>query len=488
MNRRWHLFVALLVVLSMVLAACGGGAANTGNTGTTDTGTTDTTTEEPTAEPTEAVVEEEPTEEVVEEEPTEETAEETEAVTDTEATTDTEGTEEETTEEETTEETEGEEGEEQVLGQRPEGGILIWVDQDRAPFIQEIVAGFEEEFGIPVAVEQPADPRADFVIAAPAGEGPDLLIGAHDWIGQLVENGLLAPVDLAGKEDQFVEEAIQGFTYNGELYGMPINTENVAFFRNTDLVPEAPETWEEVLEICAELADQVEQCYAQREGDPYHFYPIQSAFGGDVFGRTEDGSFNPEDVLIDSEGSIQAAEFLDTMREEGYFQPGGDYEVVHTLFETGEAAFLITGPWALERINESGVPYAISAIPAGTQAGAPFLGVQGFMVNAFGEGQIEAQLFLTEFIATEEVMTELAERSGRPSAFVPVLEQQMEDETIAGFAEAGEGGTPMPAIPEMASVWDAWTQAIVLIVQGGEEPEVAFQNAAEQIRTLIGGE
>lgn len=477
-SRLYPLF-ALLIVLSLALAACGGAASNTANN-TAETGT-DTTTTEPTeapvVEPTEEVMEE-PTEEVMEEEPTEEVAEEepTEEVAEEEPT-------EEVAEEEPTAE-----GEEQVLGQRPEGGILIWADEARAPLLAELVTQFEDEFGIPVAVEQPASPREDFVVAAPAGEGPDLIIGAHDWLGQFVGNGLVSPVDLAGLDDQFVPAAIDAFTYDGELYGMPVATENIAFFRNTDLVPEAPETWEELLDICAELGDEVEQCFPQREADPYHFYPIQTSFGGDVFGRTEEGGFNPDEVLIDSEGSIAAAEFLDQMREEGLYQPGSDYDIYHALFEGGDAAFIITGPWALERINESGVPYAISAIPAGTQPGSPFLGVQGFMVNAFGEGQIEAQLFLTEFVATEEVMQALADGSGRPSAFTPVLEGQLDDEDIQGFAVAGENATPMPAIPEMASVWDAWSNAGTLIIQGSEDPVTAFQNAAEQIRTQIAGE
>jgi arabinogalactan oligomer / maltooligosaccharide transport system substrate-binding protein len=44
---------------------------------------------------------------------------------------------------------------------------------------------------------------------------------------------------------------------------------------------------------------------------------------------------------------------------------------------------------------------------------------------------------------------------------------------------------PMPAIPEMGSVWEAWTNAYELIYEGQLEPAEAFEDAAEQIRGLI---
>jgi maltose-binding protein MalE len=44
----------------------------------------------------------------------------------------------------------------------------------------------------------------------------------------------------------------------------------------------------------------------------------------------------------------------------------------------------------------------------------------------------------------------------------------------------------MPAIPEMGSVWQAWTDAYALIFTGAD-PEQAFIDAANQIRTLITG-
>jgi maltose-binding protein MalE len=55
----------------------------------------------------------------------------------------------------------------------------------------------------------------------------------------------------------------------------------------------------------------------------------------------------------------------------------------------------MAGPWALDRIRASGVPYAVA--PFFPDDGAPFLGVQGFMINAFSENILLAQTFLTEY-------------------------------------------------------------------------------------------
>src|SRR5690554_7174789 len=38
-----------------------------------------------------------------------------------------------------------------------------------------------------------------------SGKGPDILIGAHDWLGQLVVNGLIEPVDLGRSEEHTSE-------------------------------------------------------------------------------------------------------------------------------------------------------------------------------------------------------------------------------------------------------------------------------------------
>lgn len=449
MLKQKSLLVTLLLIVAMVVAACGGGGAAPAAEAPAPTeAPADTAEEEADAEPTEAPAEE------AEAEATEAPAEEAAA---------------------------------------SDGPALtIWADDTRSPILAALGEEFEAAYGLRVVVTEKAfgDIRDDLKVAGPAGEGPDIIIGAHDWLGELAENGLLAEIDLADKADLFLPAAVQAFVYDGTLYGMPYATENVAFVYNPELVSEAPTTWTEVKEVSQEIVDagSAAQGYIIQENDPYHFFPIQTAFGGYVFGLTDEG-YNPEDVGIDSEGAIAAATWLDSMYDDGLLVPGSaiDYDLMHAAFNAGDAAMMITGPWALPAIRESGIPYAVTNLPGETQDAQPFLGVQGFMISAFSDDPLLAQTFLQEFVATEETMQAIFAADPRPSAFVPVRDA-IEDEDIAAFAEAGASGLPMPAIPEMSAVWTSWGNAMQLVSQQAEEPDAAFTNAAEQIRAAIAGE
>ena len=372
--------------------------------------------------------------------------------------------------------------------------LLIWVDETRAAVIEELGPSFTEEFGVELVVQQLGfgDIRDQLRIAGPAGEGPDIIIGAHDWLGELVVNGLLAPVDLGDAVEDFAPAAIQGFTWDGDLYGVPYAVENVGFFYNTDLVPTAPTTWDEVVEISKTLMDEgkAEYGFIRQIGDPYHFFPIQTAFGGYIFGLDELGNYNAEDVGVDNEGSIAALQWLQGLIKEGMMPSsleGGDAEA---LFQDSQAAMYITGPWNVQRFLDAGVPFGIAALPAGPDGdpGRPFLGVQAFMVSAFSQNPLLAQAFLTEWVATEDVQYALYEEGGRTPAHLAAAER-VEDPYLAGLTAAGAVGQPMPAIPAMSAVWTAWTDAITLAMQNPDQDAVELATAAaEAIRAAAAGE
>ncbi len=191
----------------------------------------------------------------------------------------------------------------------------------------------------------------------------------------MVANGVVEPLDISGVADGFNPVAVQAFTYDGQTYGLPYAVENIALVRNTDLVPEAPATFEEMMQIAtdfkAEHADDPSyQGLALQigpEGDAYHLQPFLSAFGGYIFGQNEDGTYNPDDLGIDSEGGLAAATWLQEQAAAGLLSADVTYDSMIESFGSGNAPFAVTGPWAISQADNgfdaTGVPYAISADP-----------------------------------------------------------------------------------------------------------------------------
>jgi arabinogalactan oligomer / maltooligosaccharide transport system substrate-binding protein len=428
--RRW---VAVVPLTAMVLAGCGG-------TDDTETETTPEETEAPEEEPEE------------------------------------------------TEEPEGEE-EETAAVERADADLVIWADDTRTPVIEPFAERFAEEEGITVAVQEvPFDDLDDLVILqGPAGEGPDVFIGAHDWLGQLVENGVVAPMDLGDRSGDFLEVATQAFTYDGTNYGLPYSIENIALVRNTDLAPERPETIEDLAATAEQLVEsgEAEIAVGWQQPDVYHNYFVVTAAGGYVFGQEEDGSYNADDVGVDSEGALAAAEVFADLNERGVISQDVDYDVMQNSFAEGNAPFAITGPWAIEAFEGGDVNFVVEELPTvdGGEA-APFVGVQGFMVSSFAENELAARTFVLDFMGTDDAQLELYEAGNRPPALQSAFDQVSDDEIVAGFGAAGANGVPMPAIPAMGAVWSAWEDGYVNILQGND-PREAFEEAAEQIRNSI---
>ena len=112
--------------------------------------------------------------------------------------------------------------------------------------------------------------------------------------------------------------------------------------------------------------------------------------------------------------------WIQSLADKGLISENVDWEASHVLFETGRSAFIMTGPWAINRFDTAGVPYAISAFPAaeeGGEPGYPFLGVQGLVINANKENVLLAQVFAVDFLATEEHFQAIFEAEPRPSAW-----------------------------------------------------------------------
>ena len=375
---------------------------------------------------------------------------------------------------------------------RADADLVIWSDDNRKAVLEPFAEAFASDNGLTVAIQAINfdDLNDRFRAAAPAGEGPDILVGPNDWLGELVTSGLISPVELGAATSDFSEGGLNAFSFDGQLYGVPYALENVALFRNTDLVPEAPASFEELEEIALGLVASGDADVAlglQNGNDVYHNYPLFSAQDGYLFGTSAEGGYDVTDIGLDSAAGLAAAEQFGAWVDSGLISADVSEDIMKSSFSDGRAPFAITGPWNLELFTDAGVPFVVEAIPPvnGGQA-APFVGVQGFMLSAQSENPLFAQAFLTDVAASEEVQLAFFEAGNRPPANLAALEVASADVNIQGLGEAGAIGQPIPAIPEMNAVWGAWADAYTNILNGAQTPDEAFTAAAEQIRSDIG--
>jgi arabinogalactan oligomer/maltooligosaccharide transport system substrate-binding protein len=366
-------------------------------------------------------------------------------------------------------------------------GLVVWVDETRQEAVAKAAEAFETENDVDVelVLKNFEDIRADFLAQVPTGEGPDVTVGAHDWLGELTTNGVVAPIELGDKTADFEDVAVQAFTQDGQVYGLPYAIENIALIRNTALAPTAPATWDEA--VAAGQAAGTKYPFliqTSTEGDPYTFYPLQTSFGAPVFAQNDDGSYTA-DLAMGGEPGQAFATWLQAQGAAGVLSTDITYDIAVEAFKNGESPFIVGGPWMLEQFAD--LDLAIDPVPAaGPQPAQPFVGVQGFYVSAQSDKALLANDFLVNYLATDEAQLALYEAGSRPPALKSAAAQASADPITAGFAAVGAEAVPMPSIPEMGSVWAFWGVTEANIISGQADPVASWDKMIADIQGAIG--
>lgn len=367
--------------------------------------------------------------------------------------------------------------------------LVIWTDAEREPAIRAAAAAFEEESGATVTLVQKnfEDLRNDFTAQVPTGEGPDITVGAHDWLGAMVTAGVVDTIDLGETAEQFEDVSREAFTYDGQLYALPYSLETVAVVQNTELVGAEPAaTWDELIQRGLESGAErpVVINNAGEVGDGYTLYGLQTSFGAPVFVQDETGSYTSEIGMGGPQGEA-FAQWIAENGAAGYLSTTIDYDINNELFATGKAPFTITGPWAMSLYED--IDVAVNPIPsAGGETAAPFVGVQGFYLSAQSENKLLANEFLVNYLATEDAQRALYEADPRIPAYSTLAEEVASDPIIAGFLASAQNGVPMPSIPEMGNVWDLWNTAESQIIKGAD-PVATWNDMIAELDAEIAG-
>lgn len=370
-----------------------------------------------------------------------------------------------------------------------DGAITVWTDSNREPALKEAAASYEEATGnkVDLVVKDFDKIRADFLSQVSNGEGPDITIGAHDWLGEFAANGVVSPIELGDASADFVEVSISAFTYDGQVYGLPYAIENTAIIRNTTLADSTPGTFDEMIAKGKEAGTEFPfLVQTGAEGDPYTFYPFQTSFGAPVFEQNDDGSYT-DALALGGENGKNYAQWLADQGAAGILDTSIDYDIAVDAFKNGKSPYILGGPWMIADFEEAGIDVAVDPIPsAGGETAVPFSGVQGFYISSASENQLLASQFLIDYVGTKDVQYAIYESGNRLPALTAAAEEASADEATAGFAKVAEVAQPMPSIPEMGEVWAFWGVTEAQIISGdASDPAAAWDKMVSDIQGAI---
>src|SRR5215216_648289 len=239
---------------------------------------------------------------------------------------------------------------------------------------EEIIARFEEQ-NPNIDVQREAmtteDIRRVIKTRLQSEDPPDVFTydTGPGFGGVLADAGLLYPLEDAYKENDWdiYDWAKQRATYDGKVYGVPDQVEELVVYYNKDLVPAAPKTVEELREIADELKGQGKIPFAfgnQEQWPAGHMFSIGVS---NVLGR------EGLDAILYADGQWDTLEveeaihlFFRDFVESGYY-PGGlsalNYDGANALFYTGEAAMNPTGTWLVPEIVQTMQDFEVGFFP-----------------------------------------------------------------------------------------------------------------------------
>lgn len=346
--------------------------------------------------------------------------------------------------------------------------VTIWTDLDRASAFQSWAKAFNRKNKSIVVNVIGKDGHKDKLKTVSDADAPDIIVGAHDWVGPLQSDGSILPLTIANAS-QFDKRDKDAFKLGGATYGVPVAVENVALFRNANLVPKAPKTMADIESDCKKFFKKNKKakfCLAVSPGDAYHMYPFFSGLGGYIFGGSS-GNWNTNKLGIANSKFIKNSTLIDKWYREKLFNVNVTGDTALAAFTGKQAPYMITGPWNLDKIRLKNINYEMSPFPTVAKGfkAVPFYGVQGAMRTKWASpGKHKNVLQVNQVLkdlTTKDAQLRIANLTIRTPAN-KLARASFKDPDSASFFKAGEGAITMPQILAMGAVWsplaNAWSQ------------------------------
>ncbi len=362
--------------------------------------------------------------------------------------------------------------------------LVIWTNMEvETDTITALAEEWAAKTGHKVEVTHQSPSVQQFAQATNSPSGPDAVVGIpNDQLADYVNAGLAAetPADLYMDSD-YSSAAVQACYVAGKRVAAPIAVETVALFYNTEKISDAPETWEELVEMAKD-------CGGIQFDSTSIYYDLGfvRAGGGYIF-KYENGAYDVTDIGLDNEGAVQAYEFINSLcTDYGYVSADVTADIARSNFQNGETAFFIGGPWDIDGFTSAGTPFAVAQMP--TFNGGAFVtpvGTQVSFVSAKSKKQEMAWDFIMYMI--ENGAGKMYESGGR----IPAKLSEQDNDAIQNneisreFIAQINNGEPMPTVSELGQLWGIYANNVRSMFSGELTPQEMAENIVKQLEEAI---
>lgn len=335
-----------------------------------------------------------------------------------------------------------------------------------------------------------------------SGGLPDVITVDGPNISAYAANNIIQPLSNLSEEEKsiYLPSIIEQGTVNGNLYALGVMESSVGFYYNKDIIEDAgievpsidnPWTWSELLEICKKLKEHlgdgyvIDMPFPAGETTIYFYASFIWSNGGDFV--SEDGL----DVngIFNSSKNVQALNYFKELIDKEYVAKVS----IDNLFETGRAAFLFDGAWAVNNIetNYPNLNLGIAPYPVGEDwNGEKYTPTGGWAYAVTkNSNKVEAATEVVKYMSGVESGVSIYENTGSLPSTYAAYEQLSDFKADGLFKQLYDQlviyGHPRPKSPAYPQISTSFQQAIEGVLLNDEKSEDALFKSMRRIEDRL---
>src|SRR5690625_5047802 len=318
------------------------------------------------------------------------------------------------------------------------------------------------------------------------------------WTGEFADNEYITSLEefRDDVEGENLPGAINSSQWQNELFALPYSSNGGFLYYRTDLVDEAPETWDEVMEVGIEKADEEGIGGFVGLGDQYEGFVVNYlqlfwSAGGELFDEAQENS-----TFLEGDAAERALDWLIDANENGLLAKGVDSMVeddARALCQAGYAVFMHNWPYCIPlragEEEESDVEGKFDYAPLPGFDGNDGVGALGGLnnaVSALSENPDVAKEFVL-WAATDPDAQGILKSSSLPPTQLSQYEGE-EDQTWQMLGEVLENAEARPAVPGYNSLTLAIQENLHPAYLGEKDPQEALEAVDEAAQKALQGE